>query len=187
MSKFESQIPFSKSIGCIQDIVWHPRQPFIYVACKQSIRCFNLKQCKLKEKYTIATNWISRLDLHESGLNLVVGGMDGKVSWYDMDLSHAPYKTFNYHCTGKGSHCVRSVAFHHCNKFSHLWASCGDDGKLYIFYCKMFRDKFADPILIPLKILDVGKHRILDIRWHKNQPWIFAACSDGVTRLYTAL
>lgn len=187
MSKFESQIPFSKSIGCIQDIVWHPRQPFIYVACKQSIRCFNLKRCKLQEKYSITTNWISRFDLHDSGLNMIVGGVDGKVSWYDMDLSQAPFKTFNYHCSGNGSHCVRNVVFHHNNKFNHLWASCGDDGKIYVFYCKMFRDKFADPILIPLKILDIGKHRFLDIKWHKTQPWIFAACSDGITRLYTAL
>ena len=121
---------------------------------------------------------------------MIVGGLDGKVSWYDMDLSHTPYKTFNYHQSGKykEKHSVRGCKFHHHQKYSHLWSTCGDDGKIYIFYCKMFRDKFADPILIPLKIIELSNnHRYLDIEWHKTQPWIFAACSDGITRMYTPL
>eukprot|EP01084_Bolivina_argentea_P011287 21100_1 len=187
-SKFESIIPFSKSIGEIFDVIWHPRKPLIYIACKKSIRCFNLKKCKLQEKYIIPSDNnkisnISRIDLHMSGLNLIVSTINGKVLWYDMDLSHLPYKIFNYH----GNKCVRNIIFHKNNKYNHLWASCADDGKIYIFYSKMFRDKFADPILIPLKILQIKKHRFLDIKWHTTQPWIFAACSDGVTRLYTAL
>jgi len=186
-SRFESQIPFSKSIGSIQDMVWHPRKPFIYVACRQSIRCFNLQQCRLMEKYSITTNWISRLDLHRSGLNLIVGGMDGKVCWYDMDLSHAPFKTFNYHSPERKVNSVRGVGFHSNKKYQHLWATCGDDGKIFVFYCKMFTEKFADPILIPLKILQIKAHRFVDCRWHPTQPWIFAASSDGITRLYTAL
>jgi len=187
-TRFESQIPFSKSVGSIQDVVWHPRRPLIYVACRQTIRCFHLQECRLKEKYTIETNWISRIDLHRGGLNLIVGGMDGKVSWYDMDLSHAPFKTFNYHSPQPNQkRPVRGVAFHKSKKYDHLWATCGDDGRIFVFYCKMFRNKFADPILIPLKILEIKKHRFTDCKWHPTQPWIFASSSDGLTRLYTAL
>mmetsp|Transcript_20999 Transcript_20999/g.33661 ORF Transcript_20999/g.33661 Transcript_20999/m.33661 type:complete len:238 (-) Transcript_20999:1972-2685(-) len=187
-TKFESQIPFSKSIGSIQDVAWHPRKPLLYVACKQSIRCFNLEKSKMNERYNVTTNWVTRLDLHSSALNMIVGGLDGKVCWYDMDLSHAPYKTFNFH----SNFAVRNVQFHKHHKYSHLWATCADDGKIYIFYCKMFRDKFMDPILIPLNILTVNssgkkqRHRFLDIQWHNTQPWIFAACSDGVIRKFVS-
>ena len=186
-TRFESQIPFSKSIGSIQDMAWHPRSPYIYVACRQSIRCFNLKDCRLMERYSITTQCISRIDLHRGGLNLIVGCLDGQVCWYDMDLSKSPFKTFNYHSPRSRGNSVRGVAFHPHRKYEHLWATCGDDGKMFVFYCKMFREKFADPILIPLKILEIKKHRFTDCKWHPTRPWIFAACTDGTTRLYTAL
>jgi len=200
-STFSSQIPLTKAIGEIQDIQFHPRKPLIYIALKREIRCFNLQSCRMQEKYTSPLSWISKISLHPMGLNLLACGMDGRVSWYDMDLSHAPFKTFCYH---RNQPC-RNVCFHN-NINYHLWSTCSDDGKIYIFYCKMFRDVFADPILIPLKILYISrqrqqqthhnndsnhptfvKHRALHSMFHPYQPWIFAACSDGVIRLFTAL
>lgn len=201
-SKFESQIPFNKAIGEIQDIQFHPRKPLIYIALKREIRCFNLQSCQMQEKYTSSQRWISTIALHPMGLNLLAGDIDGRVSWYDMDLSHEPFKTFCYH---RNQPC-RNVCFHN-NINYHLWSTCSDDGKIYIFYCKMFRDVFADPILIPLKILNLTKllkfdkndnnnelknkifvkHRVLHSLFHPVHPWIFAACSDGVIRLFTAL
>ena len=198
LSKFESQIPLSSPIGEIQDLLFHPRKPLIYIACKQSIRCFNLASCKLQEKYKTTVKWITRFDLHHSGLNMIVGGLNGRVCWYDMDLSHVPFKTFRFHkeCA------VRGAVFHPNWKKYKLWATCGDDGRIFIFYCFMFRDRLADPIIIPLKILYINKnkvgivdrgkdkqrrHRILNIQWHPTQPWIFAACSDSILRMYTAL
>ena len=197
-SKFESQIPFNKTIGEIQDMLFHPRKPLIYIACKQSIRCFNLASCKLQEKYNTTIKWISTFDLHSSGLNMIVGGLNGRVCWYDMDLSHSPFKTYRFH----KELAVRKVVFHPNWKKYRLWASAGDDGRIFIFYCFMFRDRLADPIIIPLKILYINKnkfglvdrannkhkrHRVLSIKWHPTQPWIFATCSDAVVRMYTAL
>lgn len=197
-SKFESQIPFNKRIGEIQDMLFHPRKPLIYIACKQSIRCFNLASCKLQEKYNTTIKWINTFDLHSSGLNMIVGGLNGRVCWYDMDLSHTPFKTYRFH----KELAVRKVVFHPNWKKYRLWASCGDDGRIFIFYCFMFRDRLADPIIIPLKILYINKkkyggvdikknkhkrHRVLSIKWHPTQPWIFATCSDAVVRMYTAL
>ncbi|ETO05515.1 ribosome biogenesis protein bop1 [Reticulomyxa filosa] len=190
--KFSSQIPFTKAIGEIQDVLFHPRRPYIYVACKQSIHCFDLSVCKLIGKFLTTLSWINTFDLHKEGLNIISGGMDGRVCWYDIDLSHKPYKTFRFH-----KKAVRKCIFHPSRKYSHLWATCGDDGTIKIFYCKMFRDVYADPVLIPLKIINVNRnnpnkkrptnHRVLDIQFHPKQPWIIASCSDSITRLYTAL
>lgn len=183
-SNLRSQTVFSKSVGNIQQIRWHPKKPLLYIACKRIIYCLNLKSCKIVSRFTGPHSWITCFDVHSSGLNIIMGGMDGKVSWFDIDLSHAPYKTFNYHRT----HCVRACAFHSHANYKHLWATAGDDGKVYIFYCRMFRDKFADPVLIPLKILSLkGNHRCLDIKWHSTQPWIFVACSDSIVRKYCPL
>ena len=69
-----------------------------------------------------------------------------------------------------------------------IFATCSNDGKIYIFYYKIEKNKFIDPILIPLKILYCNnRHRYLDIKFHPELPWLFASSSDGVTRLYTEL
>jgi ribosome biogenesis protein ERB1 len=218
-SNFDSQLIFSKSVGNIQFIRWHPLQhkPLLYVACKRIIYCVNLKSCKIVSRFlSPMIGWITCFDVHRSGLNLLVGGLEGKVAWYDIDLSHTPFKTFNYH---RNKHCVRACAYHPHANYQHLWATTADDGKIYVFYCRMFRDKFEDPILIPLKILSLNSntgniavtnnnsksgsdsksktktklkkktyhHRCLDLKWHVTQPWLFVACSDAVIRKYSPL
>jgi ribosome biogenesis protein ERB1 len=37
--------------------------------------------------------WISSMDIHPLGDNLIVGSYDKKLCWFDLDLSSKPYKT----------------------------------------------------------------------------------------------
>jgi len=40
--------------------------------------------------------WISSLDVHPSGDHLIVGSLDRRMIWFDLDLSNTPYKTLKY-------------------------------------------------------------------------------------------
>lgn len=40
--------------------------------------------------------WISSLDIHPSGDHLIVGSLDRRMIWFDLDLSNTPYKTLKY-------------------------------------------------------------------------------------------
>jgi len=64
--------------------------------------------------------------VHPKGDNILVGGYDRKVVWYDLDLGTSPYKMMKYH-----EKAVRKVAYHH--KYP-LFATCSDDCIIILFY-----------------------------------------------------
>ena len=67
--------------------------------------------------------WISSIDVHQGGDNILVGTLDKRVIWYDLDLGKIPYRTYRYHDEG-----VRQVKYH--PKYP-LFATCSDDGITY--------------------------------------------------------
>jgi len=118
--------------------------------------------------------------VHHKGDNLIVGSKEGKVCWFDMDLSTKPYKTLKNH-----SKDIHSVAFHDSYP---LFASCSDDCKAYVFYGLVYSDLLQNPLIVPLKVLQghqsVNGMGILDCRFHPKQPWLFTAGADSVVKLY---
>ena len=52
-------------------------------------------------------NNISSMDIHPGGDNIIVGSFDGKLPWFDLDLSTKPYKTMRYH-----KKAIRAVTYH---------------------------------------------------------------------------
>ena len=51
----------------------------------------------LHKKLTPACKWISSIDVHPGGDNLILGSYDKRICWFDLDLSAAPYKTLRSH------------------------------------------------------------------------------------------
>lgn len=37
--------------------------------------------------------WISSIDVHPGGDNVIIGSYDKRVCWFDMDLGERPYKS----------------------------------------------------------------------------------------------
>ena len=37
--------------------------------------------------------WISTMDVHPSGDHVIIGSLDRRMVWFDLDLSSTPYKT----------------------------------------------------------------------------------------------
>jgi WD40 repeat protein len=60
------------------------------------VRIYNLSEQKLLKTLTPGIRWISSMDVHPSGVHLIVGGYDRKLCWFDLELSEKPYKILRY-------------------------------------------------------------------------------------------
>eukprot|EP01135_Chromosphaera_perkinsii_P004685 Nk52_evm34s293 gene=Nk52_evmTU34s293 len=180
--KCRSQSPFKKSKGLVQKVMFHPNRPFFFVATQRYVRVYNLTKQQLVKKLTTGAKWISSIDIHPKGDNLIVGTYDKRLCWFDMDLSTKPYKTLRYHKMA-----IRQVTYH--KKFP-LFASCSDDGNVHVFHGMVYNDLMQNPLIVPVKVLKAvegtgNKLGVLDCMFHHTQPWLFSAGSDATIRMYT--
>jgi ribosome biogenesis protein ERB1 len=124
--------------------------------------------------------WISSMDVHPSGDHLIVGSLDRRLLWFDLDLSSNPFKVLKYHERG-----LRSVRYHTKHP---LMASSSDDGSIHVFHCQVYSDLMKNPIIVPVKILRghtvTNKMGVLGVTFHPTQPWLFSAGADGRIFLY---
>jgi len=180
LSKGNSQQPFNKAKGEAQAACFHPNKPFLFVANQQHVRIYHLVKQAMVKRLISGCRWISSLDIHPSGDHLIVGSLDRRMVWFDLDLSHTPYKTLKYH-----ERAVRAVKFH---PRYPLMASASDDGSVHIFHSMVYSDLMRNPLIVPVKILRghtiLNKHGVLTLAFHPTQPWIFTAGADGCIFLY---
>jgi ribosome biogenesis protein ERB1 len=180
LSKHATQSPFRKTQGAVQRVAFHPGKPWFFAATQRYVRVYDLAAQKLVRTLQTGLKWISSLDVHPGGDNLIVGSYDKKLAWFDMDLGTKPYRTLRYHTKA-----LRGVAFH---PTLPLFASASDDGTIHIFHATVYADLNQNPLIVPLKIL--RGHRItdglgvLDLRWHPEKPWLVTSGADGECRLW---
>jgi ribosome biogenesis protein ERB1 len=87
-----------------------------------------------------------------------------------------------------------------------LFASCSHDGSVHIFHGRVYDSYATDPLIVPVKILKVCQEQkskiavhhscieqghevvdqvgVLDIVFHKTQPWIFSCGADNTAKLW---
>eukprot|EP00003_Mantamonas_plastica_P021156 TRINITY_DN341_c0_g1_i5.p1 TRINITY_DN341_c0_g1~~TRINITY_DN341_c0_g1_i5.p1 ORF type:complete len:980 (+),score=299.00 TRINITY_DN341_c0_g1_i5:4365-7304(+) len=180
LSKRDSQNPFSKSLGLVQQTLFHPSKPIFFVATQHYVRVYNLVKQELVRKLMTGVKYVSSMHLHPGGDNIIVGSYDKRLVWFDLDLSSKPYRTLRYH-----SKAIRAVQFH---PRYPLFASSSDDCKVHIFHGRVYNDLSMNPLIVPLKILrghqEVSHVGVLDLEWHPTQPWIVTAGADGEINLY---
>ncbi|KAF7266191.1 hypothetical protein GWI33_020472 [Rhynchophorus ferrugineus] len=181
ISKRKSQLPFAKSKGLVQSILFHPTKPFLFVATQRHVRIYDLiKQAQVKKLLT-NSKWISTMAIHPGGDNLLVGTYDRKMLWFDLDLSTKPYQTLRLHGTA-----VRGVAFH---KRYPLFASGSDDRNLIISHGMVYNDLLQNPLIVPLKRLQdhqaFNDFGIFGVHFHPLQPWVFSSGADSTIKLYS--
>lgn len=180
LSKQQTQNPFKKMQGRVVHVLFHPSRAIFFVATKTHVRVYDLVKQQLVKRLVTGLHEVSSMAVHHKGDNLLVGSKEGKVCWFDMDLSTQPYKTLKNH-----SKDIHSVAFHDSYP---LFASCSDDCKAYVFYGLVYSDLLQNPLIVPLKVLQghqsVNGMGILDCQFHPKQPWLFTAGADSVVKLY---
>ncbi|KAJ2498473.1 Ribosome biogenesis protein erb1, partial [Coemansia sp. RSA 2052] len=145
------------------------------------VRIYNLMQQALVKTLQPGVKWISSIDVHPQGDNVIVGSYDKKLSWFDLDLSVKPYRSIRYH-----SQAIRQVQF--SRKFP-LFATASDDGSIQVYHSMVYQDLNQNPLIVPLKILRGHEIRnslgVLDCLFHPIQPWLLSSGADGTIRLWT--
>lgn len=181
MSKRTTGCPFSKSKGRVETVSFHPSKALFFVVTQRHVRVYNLVKQELEKKLTPSVKWISSIDVHPGGDNLIIGTYDKRVCWFDMDLSTAPYKTMRAHQLA-----VRAVAFH---PRLPLFASASDDTAVHIYHGRVYSDLMSNALIVPVKILrghtTTDRLGTMCVVFHPTQPWIFSGGADGVINLFT--
>ncbi|KAF1798513.1 NUC169 domain-containing protein [Mucor lusitanicus] len=181
VTKHQTQSPFKRLKGLVQKVAFHPIKPIFFVATQIYVRVYDLMQQQLVKTLQTSVKWVSSIDIHPGGDNVIIGSYDKRVCWFDLDLSSRPYKSLRYH-----NKAVRQVSFH---KRYPLFASSSDDGTIQIFYGMVYNDLLQNPLIVPVKILRGHETKdglgVLNIEFHPTQPWIFSTGSDGTFRLWT--
>ncbi|XP_038889804.1 ribosome biogenesis protein BOP1 homolog isoform X1 [Benincasa hispida] len=178
-TKLTQKIPF-KLRGLPVSSVFHPTQSILFVSTKTEVRVYNLLKQKLMKKLKTGLREVSSIAVHPAGDNVIVGSREGKLCWFDMDLSSQPYKILSCHPKD-----ITNVAFHRSRP---LFASCSDDGTAYVFHGMVYSDLTQNPLITPLEILrghkNVNGRGVMDCKFHPMQPWLFTAGADSVIKLY---
>jgi ribosome biogenesis protein ERB1 len=181
ISKRHTQFPFRKLKGQAQCVSFHPIRPIFFVATQRYIRVYDLAEQKLQKRLLAGTKWITSMAVHRGGDNLIVGGLDRRVCWFDMDLSQTAYKQLRYH-----REAVRDVAFH---PRLPLFASASDDGACHIYHGMVYDDLLSNPLIVPLKVLRghkvTGNLGPMSICFHPTQPWLISSGADSTIRIWT--
>ncbi|KAF2431132.1 BOP1NT-domain-containing protein [Tothia fuscella] len=181
LSKHLTQLPFRKLKGLAQTAQFHPSKPIFFVATQRNIRSYDLSAQTLLKIMQPGARWISSIDVHPGGDNLIVGSYDRRLLWHDMDLSTKPYKTLRYH-----QKAIRAVKFHQGGL--PLFADASDDGSLQIFHGKVVGDLMENATIVPLKVLrghvEKGALGVLGLDWHPRHPWCVSAGADGSCRVW---
>jgi WD40 repeat protein len=70
----------------VEEVLFHPAKPFFFVATQRRVRVYDLVEQKLLKKLQGGLEWISSIDIHPGGDNVIVGSYDRRVCWFDLDL-----------------------------------------------------------------------------------------------------
>ncbi|KHG08140.1 Ribosome biogenesis BOP1 [Gossypium arboreum] len=177
--RLTQRFPF-KLHGLPVSSVFHPTRSIFFVATKKNVRVYDLLRQKLIKKLETQLREVSSIAVHPAGDNLIVGSKEGKLCWFDMDLSSKPYKTLKCHPKD-----ITKVAFH---RSYPLFASCSDDCTAYIFHGMVYADLNQNPLIVPLEILrghtSYDGRGVMDCKFHPRQPWLFTAGADSSIKLY---
>ncbi|VAI35903.1 unnamed protein product [Triticum turgidum subsp. durum] len=145
LSKKHSHHPFRKLPGLPVAAVFHPTQKMFFVATKKFVQVYDLQKAEVVKKLESGLREISSISIHPGGDNVIVGSKDGKICWFDTDLSTRPYKMLKNH-----SKDITSVTFH---RRYPLFASSSEDCTAHVFHGMVYADLNQNPLIVPLEIL----------------------------------
>jgi ribosome biogenesis protein ERB1 len=177
---WEFRTPITSAKSYIQCVQFHPTKPRFFVATQHHIIVFDLVEKARLMQLKPTVQWISAIDVHQTGEHVVAAAFDGRAFWFDTELQVEPFKVLRTH-----SAAVRDAKYH--KKFP-LFATAGDDTKIYVFHGTVFDDLVTNPRIVPVKELSGHtKNNVLGVLalvWHPTQPWLLSAGADHTIRLW---
>lgn len=182
LSSLQYFSPSNKNKGEIRSVSFHPTKPQFYVCSESNVLIYDLKQQELIRKFVSNLNPIISICLHPLGTDFVAGSLGGKVAWFQADLSEKPYLQMDQYHEGK----IKSLVFH--NKYN-LLSSASKEGKVLLYYSKVYDDILKDPLIVPLTTLkSVYNYKAGDINstgFHPNYPWILTCGSNKLISVWS--
>jgi ribosome biogenesis protein ERB1 len=179
LTKMTHQLPISKLHGNVNAISFHPTKPYFIVASNK-IFIYNLQKQELVRSFISNLGMITHIAVHKNGSDLIAGSHDGKVAWFQLELSNKPWHSMDYHKDK-----MKSLEYH---KEFPLFFSCARNGSLVVYYSKVTEEELTDPLVVPLKDLKAthtSNQSYGCACFHPKQPWIFSGGRDGIIRLWT--
>ncbi len=113
LSKHASQPPFKRTAGSVQRVAFHPNKPHFFAATKHYIKLYDLTGQQPVKTLQTGVRWISSMDIHPDGENVIMGSYDKKLCWFDLELGTKPYKTLRsvlHHCLVGGRADCRQIS-----------------------------------------------------------------------------
>ncbi|KAK6590884.1 hypothetical protein RS030_111869 [Cryptosporidium xiaoi] len=184
INRCSSITAFKKLNGMVKSAQFHNINPWLVVATQKCVRIIDLTSNKTNNnklgnqstnkklvKKLIGVDDPTCISIDPTGKHIFVGQSNGRVAWYDLDLSNTPYKLLRYSDSS-----IKQVQFH-LNKSMIFTAN--KNGNINIFHSRMPSDIMSDPVFIPLKLIREEFSTVTSAVWHPKQPWIF---SSGVNK-----
>ncbi|KAH8740237.1 hypothetical protein FG386_001512 [Cryptosporidium ryanae] len=180
INRCSSITAFKKLNGMVKSVQFHNVNPWLVVATQKCVRIIDLTSSKTGNSKLGNQNTNKKLvkkligfedptciSIDSTGKHIFVGQSNGRIAWYDLDLSNTPYRLLRYSDSS-----IKQIQFH-LNK-SMLFTS-NKNGNINVFYSKMPNDIMSEPTFIPLKLIKEEFSIITSSVWHSKQPWIFSA------------
>lgn len=180
LTKMTHQLPISHIKGNANTMLFHPSKPYFIVGTNTNIFIYNLQKQEMVRKFISNLGTITHISIHKNGSDLIAGAKDGKVAWFQLELSDKPFKLMDYHQDK-----IKSVGYH---KEFPLFFSCSRNGKLLVYYGKVTEEELTDPLIVPLKVLRASHSKNGNYTcacFHPKQPWVFSGGEDGIIRLWS--
>lgn len=182
LSSLQYFSPSSKNKGDIRSVSFHPTKPHFFVSADSNVMIYDLKQQELIRKFVSNLYPIINICLHPMGSDFVAGSLGGKVAWFQSDLSEKPYLQMEqYHETK-----IKSLTFH---KHYNLLSSASKEGKVLLYYSKVYDDFIKDPLIVPLTTLkSFYKNPMGEVNateFHPRYPWIITAGSNKLLSIWS--
>jgi ribosome biogenesis protein ERB1 len=86
VSKHLTQLPFRRLKGIAQTAQFHPSKAIFFVATRNTIRTYDLAKQELVKILQPGAKWISSIDIHPNGENVVVGTYVS--NFYELHVRH---------------------------------------------------------------------------------------------------
>jgi ribosome biogenesis protein ERB1 len=125
-------------------------------------------------KFVSNLNTIVNIEVHKGGDAIIAGTKDGKVGWFQLDMSTEPFKIMEYHGDK-----IKSVSFH---KSYPLALSGSRNGKLLIYHVAINDDILSEPVIIPLKSIKTTNNCNILFKYSVDECLFPSKASLGIYR-----
>jgi len=151
-------------------VLWHPKQPLLFIATRNCIQTFAVRENRIQNKLKPANSVVVSMCLSSGGEYAFVTCNDSRLYIFDTEASSSPIKVLQLQ-NGVGLY----SSFH---RVLPLLAITFASGVTQIFFSSWKGQVSEMPGIVPLKVLGCGTRAQLSRHpcvFHTTQPWVVSS------------